>query len=71
MERVTMTVKEVSEYLGVSTDTVYRLAREGHLPNARVGHRLLFKRDSIDRFFASEEERNTKKLAPGKGANVR
>lgn len=32
-----LTVDQVAEVLAVSSSTVYRLVREGHLPSIRVG----------------------------------
>lgn len=52
-----MEAAEVAEYLGLSKDAVYRLRREGKLPFIRLGERrILFKKDSIDRWLAEQEE---------------
>ncbi|HEU5139101.1 MAG TPA: helix-turn-helix domain-containing protein [Bacillales bacterium] len=57
MEKITMEAAEVAEYLGLSKDAVYRLRREGKLPFIRLGERrILFKKDSIDRWLAEQEE---------------
>ncbi len=57
MEKVTMEAAEVAEYLGLSKDAVYRLRREGKLPYIRLGERrILFRKDSIDRFLAEQEQ---------------
>jgi excisionase family DNA binding protein len=58
MERITFTANEVAEYLGVSKDMVYLMVRQKHIPCVRIGRRILFKRDSIDRWFAIKEECN-------------
>jgi len=44
---VLMTVKEVAEYLRVSTQTVRRWARERHLEHVRVGKEYRIVRDSL------------------------
>ncbi|GGM31808.1 hypothetical protein GCM10011351_17520 [Paraliobacillus quinghaiensis] len=48
MERCTITVKEVAKYLGVHTDTIYDLVREGCLPHIRFGRKILFYKEAID-----------------------
>lgn len=51
--REVMTAREVADYLQLNKSTVYRLAREGKLPGARVGHAWRFKRSLIDEWIAS------------------
>ena len=58
MERMTYTTYEVADYLGLSKDMIYKMAREGEIPCARIGRRLLFKKESIDKWFSSIEEMN-------------
>lgn len=41
MERLTMSVQEVSESIGVSKPTVYRLIRSKEIPSIKVGDRTL------------------------------
>jgi excisionase family DNA binding protein len=60
LERMTLTANELAEYLGVSKDLVYGMVREKTVPFIRIGRRVLFKKDSIDRWFANREECNTK-----------
>lgn len=40
-ERLTVTVEEAGQMLGVSRAYAYQLAREGHLPVVRLGRRLV------------------------------
>lgn len=49
IKRSTLTVEEVAEYLGISTDMVYKMVREKALVHFRIGRRILFKRDAIDK----------------------
>jgi excisionase family DNA binding protein len=58
LDRITFTTHEVAAYLGVSKDLIYQMVREKTIPCVRIGRRILFKRDSIDRWFASKEECN-------------
>lgn len=43
-----MTASEVSDLLGIPTSTVYRLARNGTLPSARLGRTVRFLRDDVE-----------------------
>jgi excisionase family DNA binding protein len=43
-----MTAAEVGELLGLPTSTVYRLARNGTLPSARLGRTVRFLRDDVE-----------------------
>lgn len=56
MGKQTMSVKEASEYIGVSKDLIYKLAREGKIPCARLGRRLLFRAQVIDQWLAMKEQ---------------
>ncbi|MDX8045447.1 helix-turn-helix domain-containing protein [Gracilibacillus sp. S3-1-1] len=51
IKRSTLTVEEVAEYLGISTDMVYKMVREKALVHFRIGRRILFKRHAIDEWI--------------------
>ncbi|WP_407270386.1 helix-turn-helix domain-containing protein [Radiobacillus sp. PE A8.2] len=55
MERCTITAKEVAKYLGVHTDLVYDLVKEGALPHIRLGRKILFSKGAIDRWIQDQE----------------
>ena len=49
MQRLTWTISECSETLGVSERTLYEMARTGRLPGAlRLGGRWLVRRDLLE-----------------------
>ena len=48
-----LTVAEVADTLRVSTMTVYRLIKGGHLGAVRVGKSYRIPEDEVDRFLAS------------------
>lgn len=55
-ERNTMTVAEAARYVGVSKDLIYKMVREGGIPFVRIGkRRILFRKDSIDKWLCSQE----------------
>lgn len=43
-----MTAAQVGDLLGILTATVYRLARNGTLPSARLGRTVRFLRDEVE-----------------------
>ena len=56
IERRTLTVEEVAQYIGVSKDLIYIMVREKSIPFIRIGsRRILFKRESIDQWLSEQE----------------
>ena len=48
MLREVMDIRQASEYLGISGDTLYRYASEGFIPAFKLGNRWRFKRSLLD-----------------------
>ena len=46
-----LTVEEVAEYPGLAKDTVYRKAKSGEIPGARIGRSWRFPQDVIDEWL--------------------
>ncbi len=46
-----MTVREVSRYLSVVPDTVYRKARRGEIPAVKMGKIWRFPKDALDKWL--------------------
>ena len=59
MERVkeVMTVREASQYLGISPDTLYKYLSEKSIPAFKLGNRWRFKKDLLDRWMDNKSER--------------
>ncbi|UAT32522.1 helix-turn-helix domain-containing protein [Bacillus badius] len=55
MERQTMTAQETADYLGVSKDLVYNMVKTGELPAVRIGRRILFRREALERWMQMQE----------------
>jgi excisionase family DNA binding protein len=51
--KVVLSVSELSEYLGVSTDCIYTMVRENQIPFVRIRRRILFYRDSINSWITN------------------
>jgi len=52
-----MTLREASEYLGVSPDTLYKYLSEDRIPAFKLGNRWRFKKDLLDRWMEKQSER--------------
>ena len=63
-----ITAKEASQYLSLSTDTVYRMAASKKLPYLKIGDRVLFDIKSLDqwveRHLIREKEWKRQELKP-------
>jgi excisionase family DNA binding protein len=59
MERLkeVMTLREASQYLGVSPDTLYKYLSEDRIPAFKLGNRWRFKKDLLDRWMEKKSER--------------
>jgi len=59
MERIkeVMTLREASQYLGVSPDTLYKYLGEKSIPAFKLGNRWRFKKDLLDRWMERKSER--------------
>lgn len=55
MERKTLTVQEVADYLGVHQDTIYTMVRQKQIPHFRVRRRILFNLGTIDSWIEKQE----------------
>jgi excisionase family DNA binding protein len=56
-----MNIRQASEYLGVSPDTLYKYVSEDKIPAFKLGNRWKFKKTLLDRWMES-------KSSGGKGA---
>jgi excisionase family DNA binding protein len=50
-----MNVEEVAAYLRVAPATIYRLAKRGDIPGAKVGRSWRFQKATIDHWLAEQE----------------
>ncbi len=48
MTREVMDIRQASEYLGISGDTLYRYASEGFIPAFKLGNRWRFRKSLLD-----------------------
>jgi excisionase family DNA binding protein len=66
--REVMNIKEASEYLGVSPDTLYKYVYEEKIPAFKLGNRWKFKKSKLDQWMEEKssvrEDRDKKKPKP-------
>ncbi len=59
--REVMDIRQASDYLGISPDTLYRYAAEGFIPAFRLGNRWRFKKSRLDDWM---DRQSSASLAP-------
>jgi excisionase family DNA binding protein len=60
--REVMDIRQASDYLGISGDTLYRYASEGFVPAFKLGNRWRFKKSLLDAWM--DEKSGVKVAAP-------
>lgn len=53
-----LTLKEISKYLRLSPDTVYKMAHEDKIPALKIGKKWRFRKERIDKWLREQEGRN-------------
>lgn len=56
--RDVMDIRQAAEYLGISSDTLYKYAAEGIIPAFKLGNRWRFRRVRLEEWMKNKEERN-------------
>ena len=60
--REVLDIRQASEYLGFSGDSLYRYASEGFIPAFKLGNRWRFKKSLLDAWM--DEKSGVKSTAP-------
>jgi excisionase family DNA binding protein len=73
--REVMNIRQASQYLGVSPDTLYKYVNEQKIPAFKLGNRWRFKKSKIDQWMEEQsvetEPRGKKRVqAAGKAAGT-
>jgi excisionase family DNA binding protein len=70
--REVMNIRQASQYLGVSPDTLYKYVNEQKIPAFKLGNRWRFKKSKLDQWMeekSSESDAKSKKVkAAGQAA---
>jgi excisionase family DNA binding protein len=56
-QKTVMTIKEVADYLGVHTATIYKYAQQGELPAFKIGSDWRFTKKHIDEWIEKRTKR--------------
>lgn len=59
--REIMDIRQASEYLGISADTLYKYASEKTVPAFKLGNRWRFRRVALEEWMKMEESRGKAK----------
>jgi len=62
--REVMDIRQASDYLGISPDTLYKYASEGFVPAFKLGNRWRFKRSRLDEWMDRQSEMQAAESAP-------
>jgi excisionase family DNA binding protein len=57
--REVMDIRQASDYLGISPDTLYKYASEGFIPAFKLGNRWRFKRSRIEEWMDRQSDANS------------
>jgi excisionase family DNA binding protein len=60
--REVMDIRQASDYLGISADTLYKYASEGFVPAFKLGNRWRFKRSRLDEWMDHQSDRQAESL---------
>ena len=70
--REVMNIRQASQYLGVSPDTLYKYVNEQSIPAFKLGNRWRFKKSKLDQWMEEksmeQEPRGAKKVKAAKAA---
>jgi excisionase family DNA binding protein len=62
--REVMNVRQASQYLGISPDTLYKYVTEERIPAFKLGNRWRFKKTTLDRWMEKQSEVKARSQAP-------
>jgi excisionase family DNA binding protein len=69
--REVMDIRQASDYLGISPDTLYKYASEGFVPAFKLGNRWRFKRSRLDEWMDRQSEIQAAEVDPEQKKPVR
>ena len=65
--REVMDIREASEYLGVSRETLYKYVFDERLPAFKLGNRWKFKKTLLDRWMETQSTQSNHRATRRKG----
>lgn len=58
VQRITLTMKEAAEYLGISYWLINQLVRKKEIPCSKVGGKFLFRVQVLDEYLRNKEQQS-------------
>jgi excisionase family DNA binding protein len=62
--REVLDIRQASDYLGISSDTLYKYASEGFVPAFKLGNRWRFKRSRLDEWMDRQSDQQAADADP-------
>ena len=62
--REVMDIRQASDYLGISPDTLYKYASEAFVPAFKLGNRWRFKRSRLDEWMDRQSDNQSAEIDP-------
>ena len=62
--REVMDIRQASDYLGISPDTLYKYASEGFMPAFKLGNRWRFKKSRLDDWMDQQSSASVARTQP-------
>ncbi len=69
--REVLDIRQASDYLGISSDTLYKYASEGFVPAFKLGNRWRFKRSRLDEWMDQQSDQHAAEADPQQKKPVR
>jgi excisionase family DNA binding protein len=69
--REVLDIRQASDYLGISSDTLYKYASEGFVPAFKLGNRWRFKRSRLDEWMDQQSDQHAAGVDPEQKKPVR
>jgi excisionase family DNA binding protein len=69
--REVMDIRQAADYLGISTDSLYRYASDGILPGFRLGNRWRFRKSCLDQWMDEQSGLSLQSQSPPKATPSR
>lgn len=70
-KRATLTAREAAEFLGISYWLILEMAKKRQIKHVRAGSRVLFRKETLDSWLASQEAASVQSDTPTGYGSIR
>lgn len=60
MTRATMNARDAAAYIGCSYWKILEIAKAGEIPHAKIGNRIIFRRETLDNWMEEQEVKSVR-----------